>query len=1168
MTNKNLMKKIAPVVMSAAVVMSNMPYAALASDFTDSEIITDNTDISAPEEFTTEKEQDEFTTEDAEEDAFSAETQQGEAYVLMNIPYDDFYKAELKNNDVKVDAFTSATLNKSRTSGMMNGNSAYHVNPDGSDVTGVTFPVKVSDLSILKDQKQVTDSDSVTITVTNRGQTSSNTYTGKDSLIENASYSYYVLSEAPSYYKELTVNTDGSYSFSAMKGAETKTVSINATLKTETSYGDYELDLDNNAFPEVIDTNTDKIYGVTVNTTDGTNYGLRHLENIWRGSMLAWGTGYTTEVHGCPVSSAHYKSIMGKTIDSVTYYTDKGVITFDVPDVKVQTTTGIKATVADIMDTDSSASVTFDQTLPADFNAQYTVDGTEVSCADGKLAVGTLALGTHKVVITDTNGIYTSINTEFTVSTDKMPAAYDSKAAKLVAADGATADELSAYIKNISKVKVDDKEYAASGRGAKVIVKEDGTLDLTDLQVTDTTVFEVTSVGYKNNLVFTYKEAQDQYVLMNIPYDDFYKAELKNNDVKVDAFTSATLNKSRTSGMMNGNSAYHVNPDGSDVTGVTFPVKVSDLSILKDQKQVTDSDSVTITVTNRGQTSSNTYTGKDSLIENASYSYYVLSEAPSYYKELTVNTDGSYSFSAMKGAETKTVSINATLKTETSYGDYELDLDNNAFPEVIDTNTDKIYGVTVNTTDGTNYGLRHLENIWRGSMLAWGTGYTTEVHGCPVSSAHYKSIMGKTIDSVTYYTDKGVITFDVPDVKVQTTTGIKATVADIMDTDSSASVTFDQTLPADFNAQYTVDGTEVSCADGKLAVGTLALGTHKVVITDTNGIYTSINTEFTVSTDKMPAAYDSKAAKLVAADGATADELSAYIKNISKVKVDDKEYAASGRGAKVIVKEDGTLDLTDLQVTDTTVFEVTSVGYKNNLVFTYKEAENKFELNTTAKTLYTEGQTKVSLKLTTNLADKIIWKSSNTKVATVNGAGVVTAKSKGTAVITASCGKYTATCTITVKNPSLTLNKKSTTLYKGTRTTLKASVKGVDASKVTFTSNNTKVVVVNKTTGRIVAKAAGKAVITVKCGSLKTTCAVTVKNPTLKLAKTSASIKVGKKTTIKATAAPSGTIKYTSSNKKIATVSSKGVVTGKKKGTAKITVTCNGVSKTFKVTVK
>ena len=224
------MKKIAPVVMSAAVAMTSMPYAVLASDFTDSEVLTDSTDFSVSEEFAAEDAQEEFTTEDVQ-DAFAAEAQQGEAYVLMNIPYDDFYKAELKNNDVKVDAFTSATLNKTRTAGKMNGNSAYHVDPNGTDVTGVTFPVKVSDLSLLKDQKQVTDSDSVTITVTNRGQTSSNTYTGKDSLIENASYSYYILSETPSYYKELTVNTDGSYSFSAMKGAQTKNVTIDATLK-------------------------------------------------------------------------------------------------------------------------------------------------------------------------------------------------------------------------------------------------------------------------------------------------------------------------------------------------------------------------------------------------------------------------------------------------------------------------------------------------------------------------------------------------------------------------------------------------------------------------------------------------------------------------------------------------------------------------------------------------------------------------------------------------------------------------------------------------------------------------------------------------------------------------------------------------------------------------
>ena len=659
----------------------------------------------------------------------------------------------------------------------------------------------------------------------------------------------------------------------------------------------------------------------------------------------------------------------------------------------------------------------------------------------------------------------------------------------------------------------------------------------------------------------------EAYVLMNIPYDDFYKAELKNNDVKVDAFTSATKNKSRTAGMMNGNSAYHVNPDGSDVTGVTFPVKVSDLSTLKDQKQVTDSDSVTITVTNRGQTSSNTYTGKDALIENASYAYYILSEAPSYYKELTVNADGSYSFSAMKGAETKTVTIDATLKTETSYGDYELDLNNETFSEIIDTTTDKIYGVTVNTTDGTNYGLRHLENIWRGSMLSWGTGYTTEVHGCPVSSEHYKSIMGKTIESVTYYTDKGMITFDVPDVKVEITTGIKATVADIMDTDSEAAVTFDQALPSDFQAQYTVDGKEAAYANGKLTTGSLALGTHEVVITDISGTYAPIVTEFTVNTDKLPAAYNIGTGKIVAADDATAEDLVAYIKSISKVKVGETEYAASGRGAKVIVKEDGSLDLTDLQVTEGTVFEVTATGYKNNLVFTYEEA--KFSLDVTEKTLYVKGEDTVTLKADTNLSDEIIWTSSNEKVAVVSAKGVVTAKAKGTAVITATCGEYTASCTVTVKSPAVSLNKTKATLYtKGSnKVTLKASLKDLTGN-VVYTSSNAKVAAVNKTTGVVTAKAKGTAVITATCGDYTATCTVTVKTPTLKLAKTSASIKVGKKTTIKATATPTGTVKYTSSNKKISTVSSKGVVTGKKKGTAKITVTCNGVSKTFKVTVK
>ena len=47
------------------------------------------------------------------------------------------------------------------------------------------------------------------MTVTNRGQTSTTTYTGNDALYENASYAYYTLHEVPSYYKEASVDADG-----------------------------------------------------------------------------------------------------------------------------------------------------------------------------------------------------------------------------------------------------------------------------------------------------------------------------------------------------------------------------------------------------------------------------------------------------------------------------------------------------------------------------------------------------------------------------------------------------------------------------------------------------------------------------------------------------------------------------------------------------------------------------------------------------------------------------------------------------------------------------------------------------------------------------------------------------------------------------------------------
>ena len=363
MANQRLMKKVAPVVLSAAVAMTSMPATAFAADFSDTEVtvaeesadieeasaeaadtdVVEDTDVDVEEaaEDVTEDEEtsdEELFSAEVSEDEFADEAgdgqTEGEAYVLMNIPYDDFYKAELKNNDVKVDTFTSATKQKTRSS-LAKG--SYHVNSDGSDITGVTFPVKVSDISVLKDKKQIKDNASVSITTAIKGKETTTEYKGKDALFESDSYSYYVLSKEPSYYKELTVGEDGSFTFSAIEGksAAPEKKQVQAEFKTKSNHGDYQLKFDKTEFKSIINIDTDTVYGAVINTTDGTTYGLCHQENIWKGYELAWSTGYTTESNGCHLNSEHFESMIGKTIDSVTYYASNGIYTLDIADVKV-----------------------------------------------------------------------------------------------------------------------------------------------------------------------------------------------------------------------------------------------------------------------------------------------------------------------------------------------------------------------------------------------------------------------------------------------------------------------------------------------------------------------------------------------------------------------------------------------------------------------------------------------------------------------------------------------------------------------------------------------------------------------------------------------------------------------------------------------------------------
>ena len=438
-------------------------------------------------------------------------------YVLMNIPYSDFYANETSNNSTKVDVFTSATKNK--TKGDLAAGT-YHTE-DGSEITGVTFAVKVTDSATDIDWSKYAQVES------------------SDALATAGSYSYAYLDEEPANYKELSL-VDGKVTFGKTAGAKATTIdgSSEAEFTTESSYGDYELDFSTSTqvYAALEDAT---IYGAVVNTTDGTGYGMRSLENIWKtgkhGFELAWCTGFTETVHGCPTSSDHYKSIMGKTLSSVTVYSSAGTYEISLGGiyVPIKTTEASVAVDEDGVDIDAADPVVnADVSLPADFDASYKIDGEDAMQLLGSNSVSSVSFnakgltpGKHELTVVDKNGKYADITTPFVVFTSKQVASFDGSAAKIVAADGVLDVDFANYLGNITSVKVGENSYSAQGRGSVKVI--DTTTGAINTGATSgqgdaaTKVFdkygayeiEVTATGYANNLTFTYNYEADKTAL-------------------------------------------------------------------------------------------------------------------------------------------------------------------------------------------------------------------------------------------------------------------------------------------------------------------------------------------------------------------------------------------------------------------------------------------------------------------------------------------------------------------------------------------------------------------------------------------------------------------------------------------------------------------------------
>ena len=210
---------------------------------------------------------------------------------------------------------------------------------------------------------------------------------------------------------------------------------------------------------------------------------------------------------------------------------------------------------------------------------------------------------------------------------------------------------------------------------------------------------------------------------------------------------------------------------------------------------------------------------------------------------------------------------------------------------------------------------------------------------------------------------------------------------------------------------------------------------------------------------------------------------------------------------------------------------------------------------------------------------EITWASNNSGVASVDQKGVVTGVKAGTATITVSTkdGKFTANCSVKVAVPvtGISLDKSEAKLAVGETIKLRPTIKPENAAVKSIkweTSDKEVATIENDGTVKALKPGATTITITTKDGGHKATCKVTVINPVkeIKLDKDSAEVQVGKTLTLTATISPSDatdkTVTWSSSDKAVATVDSKGVVTAVKPGTATITASAKGKDGDVKAT--
>lgn len=317
MANKNLLKKIAPVILSATVAMTGMPSAAFAAEFSDEEVLLDGSaedeeadvEIADTEADVAEDEADtDITIADADENADDAETaeeelfdaedvfgtegeteafaedgnavESGFVYGTANIPYADFFYGEMNDvqqnakmqldaadpvtaagyrEDGMYDAVTSCTNNKSKRYAT----SYYTENTENGSVTleGIRDVNIAVPTSLYKEAQEAIK----------EGKNCSNQLLSIIGSLKNVSET------APESGEYKVLNGDGT--LTAMT-TETKTLTVDSSISTSSVWGNYQVSV------EFGDKNPDQpttanMMGAIFETSDGEKYAMEHSQNLW-----------------------------------------------------------------------------------------------------------------------------------------------------------------------------------------------------------------------------------------------------------------------------------------------------------------------------------------------------------------------------------------------------------------------------------------------------------------------------------------------------------------------------------------------------------------------------------------------------------------------------------------------------------------------------------------------------------------------------------------------------------------------------------------------------------------------------------------------------------------------------------------------------------------------